>query len=152
MKKLKEVMFVFTWVTTCVVFVTAVYITLFWPHESLSVKILWQILIVSFACSAGICIYPKSQEVSKKTAMLLYFLQYIEVNVIVLGCGVWFRWFYIYDMPMVLGMIIAIAFVFLLVSVLVWRRDKRMAKLMNERLQEYKPKAGGEEDGRKILI
>lgn len=140
MKKLKEIMFVFSWVTTCVIFVTAVYITLFWPYESLKVKILWQILAVSFACSAGICIYPKHQEVSKKTALLLYFLQYVEVNVIVLGCGLWFRWFYLDDMPMVIGMIIAIAFVFLLISVLVWNRDKRTAELMNKRLQEYKPR------------
>ena len=43
MKKLKDLFFVFVCVTTCVVFVTAVYITIFWPQVSLGVEILWQI-------------------------------------------------------------------------------------------------------------
>lgn len=46
MKKIKDVSFVFVCVTTCVVFATAIYTTVFWNGDSLSGNILWQILLV----------------------------------------------------------------------------------------------------------
>lgn len=124
------------------VFVSAVYITIFWPQASLGVEILWQILFVSFLCSLGIFIYPE-REVSGKMTFLLYVLHYVVTNVVVLGCGIWFEWFYADDFPMVLGMVVIIALVFLLVSVVVWNRGRRMAALMNERLKEYRQKGPG---------
>lgn len=139
MKKWKDLLFAFVCVTTCVVFVTAVYITIFWQQATLGVEILWQILTVSFLCSLGIYIYPE-REVSGKTEKLLYILHYIISNVVVLGCGVWFGWFDTDNLPMVLGMVIAVALVFLLVSIVMWKRNQRTAALMNERLKEYQQK------------
>ena len=136
MKKWKDLLFTFACVTTCVVFVTAVYITIFWPPVSFGTEILWQILFVSFLCSLGIFFYPE-QETRKKMVWIPLLIHYIEVNVVVLGCGIWFGWFYADSLPMVLGMVIAIALVFLLISVISWNRGKRMAALMNERLKEY---------------
>lgn len=139
MKKLKELLLVFVSVTTCVVFVAAVYISVFWPQVVLGVKILWQILLVSFLSSLGIFIYPE-RAVSGKTLMLLRVLHYIEVNVVVLGCGIWFGWFYVDNLPMALGMLAVIALVFLALSVAMWIRGKQMADRMNERLKEYQEK------------
>lgn len=139
MKKLNDVFFVFVCVTTCVVFVTAVYIMIFWPGATLGVEILWQILAVSFLCSLCIYIYPE-REVSQRTTILLNILHYIVTNAIVLGCGIWFGWFYADNLPMVLGMVAVIAFVFILVSVAVWNRNKRLAVRLNERLKEYQQK------------
>lgn len=139
MKKLKDLLFVFVCVTTCVLFVSAVYITIFWPQTTLGVEILWQILIVSFLSSLGIYIYP-DREVSKRTEILLTIVHYIETNVLVLACGFWFEWFYVDNLGMVIGMVIVIALVFLTVSVAVQLRAKQLAALMNERLAEYQQK------------
>lgn len=142
MKRIKDMFFVFVCVTTCVLFVTALYITVFWPHESLGVKILWQILVVSLLCSIVFAIYPQ-REVGRNTMVLLYIVHYVITNVIVLGCGVWFGWFYVDNLPMVLAMLFAIAAIFVLVSVVMWKRGKQQAALMNERLRMYQ---GGEEE------
>ena len=136
MKRIKDLFFVFVCVTTCVVFVTAVYITIFWPQVSLGVEILWQILGVSCLSSFGICLYPEKERSSKST-LIHYILHYIYTNVVVLGCGIWFGWFYADNLSMVLAMVVVIALVFLLVSVIVWNRNKKMAALMNERLKGY---------------
>lgn len=136
MKKLKDLFFVFACVTTCVVFVTAVYITIFWPQVSLGVEILWQILGVSFLSSFGIYLYPEKER-SSKFILIRYILHYIYTNAVVLGCGIWFGWFYADNLAMVLGMIVVIALVFLLVSVILWKKNKKMAVLMNERLKGY---------------
>ena len=135
LKKLRDMLFVYMYVTTCVLFVTALYITIFWPDVVLGVEILWQILSVSFLCSVANFICP--QEVSGKIMLILYILRYVITNGIVLGCGIWFGWFYMNDLPMVLAMLFSIAVIFVLVSVAVWRREKQQAARMNERLQVY---------------
>lgn len=137
--KIKNLFFCFACVTTFVVFVTAVYIGIFFPGTTLGVEILWQILFVSFLCSLGVLIYPE-REVSAGTAILLTVLHYIEVNIVVMGCGLWFGWFYADNLPMVLGMLFIIALVFAVVSAILWSRDKRIAARINERLMEYREK------------
>lgn len=108
MRRLKDMFYVFVCVTTCVLFVTAVYVTIFFQKAVFGVEILWQILWVSFLCSIANIFYPQ-REVSKKTMMFLYIGHYILTNVIVLGCGFWFEWFYADNLPMVLAMLFAIA-------------------------------------------
>lgn len=136
MKKIKDVLFTFVCVTTCVVFATALYVTVFWPRTQLGCQILWQILAVSFLCSLGTLVYP-DREVSKKTARLLVFLHYLLVNAVVLGCGIAFEWFYMDKLPMVIGMFLLIAAVFWLVSAVMWKKAASTAALMNEQLRKY---------------
>lgn len=140
MKKLKDFLFAFVCITTGVLFVSAAYITIFWPQVMLGVEILWQIIFVSFLCSVGICIFPEQQEANRRRVVLLHFLSYLEINVIVLGCGFWFGWFRLDDVLMVVGMVVAIAFVFLLVSAAIWNWNKRLAAEMNGKLLEYQKK------------
>ena len=98
--------------------------------------LLWQILVVSFLCSVVTFFYPR-REVGKKAMLSIYICHYVLTNAIVLGCGIWFEWFYIDNLPMVLAMLLAIAVIFALVSAVAWRRGKQQAELMNERLQKY---------------
>lgn len=151
MKKLKGLLFVFECVTTCVVFVTAVYITIFWPEVSLEVDILWEILLISFFTSLGACLYSK-EEASKKAIIIGHLVYYVYCNIVVLGCGIWFEWFYADNLAMVFGMVLAIAVVFLLVSiasVAEWKREKKLAALMNERLKGYQQEKPSDSEHRK---
>lgn len=144
MRRLRDVAFVFVCVTTCVLFVTALYITVFWQQAVLGVEILWQILGVSFLCSIVTFFYPR-REVGKGAMMCIYIGHYVLTNAVVLGCGLWFQWFYIDNLPMVLAMLMAIAVVFVLVSAVVWRRGKKQAELMNERLRLYQQESSTQE-------
>ena len=135
-KRLRDVAFVFVCVTTCVLAVTALYITVFWQQAVLGVEILWQILGVSFLCSLVAGFYPQ-REIGKKALLCIYVCHYVLTNAIVLGCGIWFEWFYLDNLPMVLAMLLAIAAIFVFVSAVVWRRGKKQAERMNERLRLY---------------
>ncbi|MDE7029414.1 MAG: DUF3021 domain-containing protein [Lachnospiraceae bacterium] len=139
MKRLKDMLFIYMCVTTCVLFVTALYITVFWPQVQLGVEILWQILVVSFLCSVANCIVPH-REVSARMMLAIYILRYAATNAIVLGCGFRFGWFYADNLPMVLAMLLSIGAVFVIVSAAAWRQGKQQAALMNERLQAYQSK------------
>lgn len=132
MKRIAGIFNTFVYVVTMVVFASAVCITVFWGDSTL----LWEILFVSFLCSLGTLIYPE-KPVSKKAIWLLRILHYVLVNVVVLGCGIWFEWFYADNLLMVLGMLLSIAVIFVLVSLIVWKRAAHTAELMNERLKTY---------------
>ena len=133
--KMKMIFYTFVCVTTCVVFGTAAYIELFLDNPVLDVDVLWQILLVSFLCSLCTAVYQ--DEMSRKLQKILVFVHYLAINIIVLGCGVWFGWFRPENLSEVVGMLLVIALVFLIVSAVMWRVEKQMAAQMNERLREY---------------
>lgn len=136
MIKLKDMLFTFVCVTTCVVFASAIYITLFWQEAQLDVSILWQILIVSLLCSLGSLLYPKKIK-TKRAMNLIIILHYIYINLVVLGCGFLFEWFYINDAGMVLGMLFTIAIIFVFMSILFYRTAKKQTQNLNDQLREY---------------
>lgn len=136
MKKIADMFNTFVYVVTAVVFGSAVYITIFWGESTLGVKLLWQILLVSFLCSLGTLMYPEKQT-GKKVLWLLRALHYVLVNAVVLGCGIWFEWFYADNLLMVLGMLLLIAVIFVTASYILWKRASHAAELMNERLKIY---------------
>lgn len=136
MKKIKDLFRVFSYVVTGVVFSTAIYVNIFWRGVPLGEGLLWEILLVSFLCSLGILLYPE-KKTSRKVMWLSRILHYVQVNVVVLGCGIWFEWFYADNLLMVLGMLLIIAVIFIAISVIAWKRAVHEAELMNERLKIY---------------
>ena len=136
LKKLRDMLFIFGCVTTCVLFVTALYITIFWPQAVLGVEILWQILSVSFLCSV-VNVFFLEREAGRRGMLIFHILRYVLSNAIVLVCGFLFEWFYVDNLPMVLAMVLSIAVVYVIVSVAAWKHEKQQAALMNERLAAY---------------
>lgn len=136
--KIKTVLYTFAFVTTCVLFATALFTTVFGGKAgTVGTETLWQILLVSALCSAGSFIYP-DYEVSKRVAAILTISHYIYVNVMVLGCGIWFGWFDVSNIFMVVTMVLLIAVIYIVVSAVMWKSAKKTATLMNERLEEYR--------------
>lgn len=138
-RKLKGCLEIFVRITTGIVFVAAVFITIFWGKDcELGVKILFQILIVGAICSLGSLILPDwdGKEVSKKALIIRKIVYYIFVNVVVLGCGFYFEWFYFSRWEMVAGMEAAIAAVFFVVTMCCYWSDTKTAEKMNKRLME----------------
>lgn len=136
MEKIKDLLFTFACVTTCVIFATALYISVFWQNEVVNGLLLWQILLVSFLCSTGTLWYPKTIK-SKKQANWLFLLHYLYINLIVLGFGIFFEWFYVDDLSMVIGMLVLIAIIFLLMVRIVHTYDQKKADQLNRKLKDY---------------
>lgn len=138
-KRLQSMLNIFVKITTAVICVTAVYIQLFWGQDTdLTVNVLWQILTVSFLCTIGSSIFPcdGEQEISKRSMLLRTLFCFIFVNVVVLGCGFLFEWFYLSNLKMLLGMEAAIIIVFAAVSSADFYRQYKAAEQMNRRLRE----------------
>lgn len=136
MEKIKKFLFAFACITTFVVFASAVYITIFWKDAMLGVEILWQLLSVSFICCLGSFIYP-SEELPKNQFLVRIIIQYIYINLVVMGSGLFFEWFYLDQMGMVMGMFLMIAIIFIIMTLLLTVKDQKEATKLNKKLEEY---------------
>lgn len=140
-KRLYAMMSLYTKITTGILFVAAVYISVFYGwEEELGVEILWQILGLAGACTLGSLLLPADgeQEVSKKSMLARIVGYYVYVNVIVLLCGFLFGWFSFGNWKQVLGMVMAIAFVYLTIGVISSWLGHREAERMNQKLEGRK--------------
>ena len=137
MKRIRGIISLFTKITTMVIIVTAVYIMTFWGADTvLGVKILWEIILVSGICALGNLILPDSEqkEVSKASMVLRNIGMFIYVNIVVMGCGIYFEWFYLSNWKMILGMLALIAFVFATITSVSYFVDNNVAEQINKKL------------------
>ncbi len=139
MKRLESMFILFEKVTVGVVFVTAVYIPVFYGWETeIYANILWQILFLSAVCALGSMILPLEgeKEVSRISMFVRIILYYVYINVVVLGLGLFYEWFTFRNGWQVLGMELAITFVYGMVAFISYRSQCREAKRMNQKLKE----------------
>ncbi len=139
MKRLKSMAEFFEKITTGILFVTAVYIPAFYGwDEVLHVEILWQILLLSVVCTLGSIIMPlgEEKEVSRNTMLMRHSLYYIYINVVVLALGYLFDWFSFQNAGQVFGMVLAIAFVYIVVALVCYWIQLREAEKINRKLKE----------------
>ncbi|MBQ9136221.1 MAG: hypothetical protein IJX66_09040 [Lachnospiraceae bacterium] len=136
---LKLVLHYFPVITVVVMIVSAGYVTFFWgADENVSIALLWQILLVSLICSGSPLFFcqRKPKEMGKGEFWFRWGLCYIYVNVVVLGFGIGFKWFEPSKLPMVIGMLLAIAIAFVIIAGFVFLVDMKTADAMNQKLKE----------------
>lgn len=139
MKRLQSMISFFEKITAGILFATAIYIPVFYGGDFLIyADILWQILLLSAVCTLGSILMPLEgeKEISRYAMLVRTILYYIYVNVVVLGLGFLFGWFSFRNGLQVLGMELAIAFVYLVVYLVSYWTQCQEAKRMNEKLKE----------------
>lgn len=137
MRRLRFLFHNFSVVVTGVAFAVALFITVVNPVEMVESVLLWQMLLVSGLCTMTALIYPWNREMSKVEAIVRTVIQYILVNVIVLGSGWLFYWYDPSKFYSICGMVLMIGTIFGAVTVSSWKRSALEAARMNERLEEY---------------
>lgn len=133
MKKLKMIMNMFAAITTCVLFATALFTTVFFPLPEVSPSLLWQILVTSFLCAVSTLVHQGEQ----KPTGLIIFLHYLLINAIVLGSGYFFEWYDVKKMSSVIAMVVLIAVMYVVVAFIFWKKGVKDAEQMNRKLKEY---------------
>lgn len=137
--KFKMWMDVFGKITVGAVISAAIFITVFWGSDTqISIRILWQVLALSFVCSMGILMFPGEgeQELSKKGMFVRRILCFVFENVTVLGLGYVFGWFAFSNLTMVLLMEVLIIAVFAVVCGIGYFNEYVTAQSMNRKLKE----------------
>lgn len=137
MRKLKFVLSLFATVNASVLIACAVFTTIITPTDAINPMTLWQIPFVSLLCSCTALVHPWDTAVGKTKTKIHIFVQYLLINLVVLGAGGLFQWYDITDFKSVFSMIAAIALIFAGVSEVTWKKSAKVAQRMNEKLKEY---------------
>lgn len=137
-RRLEEMAALYVKITTGILFVAAIFISVFYGWEAeLRVGILWQVLGLAAVCTLGSVVLPVGggREVSKNAMLGRILAYYAYVNFVVLLCGFLFEWFSFGNLSQVFGMLAAIAFVYLTVAILSFWQGCREAGRMNQKLE-----------------
>ncbi len=152
-EKVKNLANIFSKITVCVFFASAIYISALWGLDAqISVRILWQIIIVSAVCAVPILMYPikNEKELSKKGMIVRQIIYFVYVNIAVLGLGRAFGWFYFEKPETVAFMEGLIIGVYVIVNLVGYMNDRIAADSMNRKLSELR-KIKGEKFERKTF-
>lgn len=139
-RKMRFLIDIFSRVTTCMVFVVAVFTTMINPLDRIEAVILWQIPAVAAPISLLTLIYPWDRPMGRWECLVRKAIHYILVNGVVLGAGIAFDWYNPKSIGSVISMLVSIAAAFIIVSFISWSGSARDAKRMNERLQDMQEK------------
>lgn len=128
----------FSSIVTGITCVATVFILTFWGTKvSLGVEILWQILLVSAICSLGsLILYNENNEFSKKQMLFRLCLLFAYVDIITLGFGYYFHWFYFSSWRMVAGMELCVIAVFVGTIYISSLTAQKEADTINAKLRE----------------
>ena len=131
---------IYAMVVTGVVLAVAVFTTIIDPVKEIESANLWQVLLVSGLCTMTALIYPWGREMGKVEAIVKTLIQYVLINVIVLGSGAVFCWYNPSRFYSIAGMVLTIAIIFGTITASSWKRAALDAARMNEKLEEYQKK------------
>lgn len=134
---IKKVLQIFPAMMTGISLAAAAYIELFWDTDtSHGAALIWQLALCALLCSVTVLFADKKREPSNRKFLLYMLLNFLYINAVVMLCGFLFEWFRAEDLGMLLGMEGTIVVVFAIICSLFYRRAKKDAALVNERLQK----------------
>ena len=136
-KYIKEILQMFFVINTGVTIAAATFITFLENQAQLNVKILWQIIIVSFVTALSCIILYSKNELNKKQFLIRVVINYITINIIVIVCGYLFNWIKTGDIIELLSLIVSIFLVYIFVWVISYKNDTKTAKRINQKIEEY---------------
>lgn len=139
MNRIKNIASLFPNITTGVLISASIFINCLGRQEKITSNILWQLLLCAFLGTIGSLIYP-TKELPKRQTVILSVINYIYVNMIVIGCGIVFEWFDLADWGKIMLLIFLVAVVFVVVWGISVLKQQKLADEMNKRLAEYQKK------------
>lgn len=123
-------------VCTCILFAAAIYISIFYKDATLTVSILWQIIIISFIASILSIVFYSKTPFSKHGMLIRQCVHFILLLASQLICAWKFDWVHIDSIMEVTVFILMVVVVYIGVCVIIYRYDIKTADQINQRIQE----------------
>lgn len=134
----KKQLQLFFLITTCTLFSSALFITIFEHGMKITSEFLWQILIFSLLGTLSMFILYSEKALSRIEANIRKILHYIAINVLLIGLGLYWGWFSTEHKFQIFVIIINVAVVYAVIEVLLYFINARQAEKLNEKIKEYK--------------
>jgi Protein of unknown function (DUF3021). len=122
---------------------TAIFITVFNKDLSLTVDILWQIIVLAAVCSLGNLMYHYHRVLSKRQMKIRMVCHYVYINIVMIGGGFLCGWLSIDYLPEIVVMFVMVAVVYIIIMTVNFHQEEKIAENLNRQLRKRFP--SGEE-------
>jgi hypothetical protein len=146
MDTLKKLINTFAYVIAGTTLCTALFITIFVPGLALHISLLWEMIAVSAVCSLGNFIYYYKKVLSKRQMRFRIICHYLYINAVVMGSGYLFEWMTPGLIIEFLVMLLLIAVVYVIIAMVTFRQEAKVADILNRQLRKQFPQQEEEEE------
>ncbi len=116
----------------------AIFCTVFNPNVMLSVSFLWQLVALSFLTSLPQFIFYSKGELSKRQLRVRHAIHLILVVALIIFLAYMWGWIGFGSIIEPLMFIVLVLLVYTGIWLFLYSREKKLAKLLNEKLQKFK--------------
>lgn len=139
MQTIKNIIQTFCYVMAGATINTAIFITVFNRDLSLTVDILWQIIVLAAICSLGNLIYYYQRDLSKRQMKIRIVCHYIYINIVMIGGGFLCDWLSIDYLPEIAVMFVMVAAVYIIIMTVNFHQEEKIAENLNRQLRKRFP-------------
>lgn len=136
---LKNMFKTFSYVMTGTTISTAIFISIFNEDHSLTVNVLWQILIIAGVCALGNLFFLDHAELTKRQMNFRIMFHYLYINIVVIGGGFLCGWLNMSNLVEVIVMFIMVPIVYTIIMVVDIHYGIKTAQDLNHQLRKRFP-------------
>lgn len=137
--KLNFLLDMFAKLSTAIFLFSSIYIAIFNGFEkSMSVTYIWGVLGQAFLLTVAYIPLIQEKEITKKRFLIYNICYFIFADLVVLGFGLFLKWFSLKHPVTILAMEITFVVVFAVVYMIMYFSAKSSAAKMNEQLKKLK--------------
>jgi len=140
LKQLKDMLLEFLLITAGILLCTTVFCTIFYQDILFGIDLLWQIIGLAFLSTLPGFIFFSKHELTKKQMLNRQIIHVCILVALLLFFAYHWKWLVPQSIVQPIVFIAMIAFVYTIVSFFVYQRDKKVANMLNERLEKFKQK------------
>jgi uncharacterized membrane protein len=140
LKRLKDMLLDFLLIMAGILLCTTVFCTIFNREIRFGVDLLWQIIGLAFFSTLPGFIFFSKHELTKKQMLTRQIIHACILVILLLFFAYHWRWLIPQSIVQPIVFIFMIAFVYMIVSFFTYKRDKKVANMLNEQLKKFKQK------------
>ncbi len=141
--KLKEMLLDFLLITAGISLSATVFCTIFYQDVRFGIELLWQVAALSFFCTLPGFVFYSKKELMKKQMLTRQIIHLCILIVLLLFFTYHWNWIDWRNIVQPVIFIAMFALVYVVVCYFTYKRDEKVASMLNERLAEYKHKNTG---------
>lgn len=124
-------------IVTGIVFCVAVFCSLFYPKVIFGLEMIWQIILLGMMSTMPQFVFYSKKELGKKQMMIRKCLHILILLIIILTAGYAWGWIYPNDIIQPIVFVLLVMCVYIVVTLLVFQKDKKVAQQLNNELKKY---------------
>ena len=137
-KRLKEMLLDFLMITAGTTLSATVFCTIFSQDFTFGIELLWQIVALSFFCTLPIIIFHSKKELTKTQMLIRQIVHLCVLLTVLIFFAYYWEWIDTGSIVQPIVFVALVAVVYITVTYFAYQCDKKVAILLNDRLERYK--------------